>query len=215
MKTTTLTPFREYVDRYEQWFNKHKAVFESELLAIREQMSKLPENISGAEVGVGTGQFANRLGIIEGIEPVKEMRQKAVRRGIETMEAFAEKLPYHDLHYDFLLYVTICYLKDPKAAFREAFRVLKDGGAILIGFIDRDRPIGQEYLERRPESIFYRNANFYSVERVEKMLKEAGFRNLEYVQTLFGKLDEIAQEQSPREGYGEGGFVVVKATKVI
>ena len=176
-------------------------------------MGKLPENISGAEIGLGTGRFASRLGIVEGIEPVEAMRRKAVRRGIETMDAFAERLPYHDLHFDFLLFVTICYLEDPRTAFREAFRVLKDEGAILVGFIDRDRPIGQEYINRKPESPFYRHARFFPVAQVEKMLKEAGFRDFEYVQTLFGKLDEITTTQTPKDGHGEGGFVVVKATK--
>ncbi len=213
METKMLTPFREHADRYEQWFNKHESVFESELLAIREQMAKLPENISGAEIGLGTGRFASRLGIVEGIEPVEAMRQKAIRRGIETMDAFAERLPYHDLHFDFLLFVTICYLEDAKTAFREAFRALKDGGTILVGFIDRDRPVGQEYIARKPESIFYRHARFYPAAQVEKMLKEAGFRDFEYVQTLFGKLDQIKEPQPPKEGYGDGGFVVVKATK--
>ena len=45
------------------------------------------------------------------------------------------------------------------------------------------------------------------------MLKEAGFKNLVFNQTLFGELDEISQVQLPKSGFGEGSFVVVKADK--
>ncbi len=215
MRSEVLIPFQEEVDRYEQWFTRHEAVFESELLAIREQLRKLPEDISGVEIGVGTGQFASRLGIVDGIEPVEAMRDRAVACGIETMDTDAEHLPYHDLHFDFTLFVTICYLDNVQLAFREAYRVLKDGGSILVGFIDRDRPIGQAYIGRQSDSTFYRHARFYPVGRVAHMLEKAGFRDLEYVQTLFGELEEITEVQAPKDGYGEGGFVVVKGRKKV
>jgi hypothetical protein len=44
-------------------------------------------------------------------------------------------------------------------------------------------------------------------------LKEAGFKEFEYNQTLFGGLDEIKEVQLPKQGYGQGSFVVVKAIK--
>jgi hypothetical protein len=62
-------------------------------------------------------------------------------------------------------------------------------------------------------STFFRYANFYSVAHLTKMLKEAGFKDLEYVQTLFGTLDDIKRVQLPKQGYGEGSFVVAKAAK--
>ena len=48
---------------------------------------------------------------------------------------------------------------------------------------------------------------------MQTLLKDVGFKNLEYNQTLFGDLDEIKEVQMPKEGFGEGSFVVVKATK--
>jgi len=44
-------------------------------------------------------------------------------------------------------------------------------------------------------------------------LKEAGFKDFEYNQTLFGELDEIKEVQLPKQSYGQGSFVVVKAIK--
>ena len=205
--------FDSHVDSYEQWYNDHKGAYESELEAIREQLLKLPENLHGIEVGVGTGRFAQPLGIKEGVEPSVPMADKAIKRGIEVIEGVAEHLPYGDLQFDFVLFVTICHLKSIKDALAETYRVLKPHGTVIIGFLDKDQEIAQEYLEKRQRSTFYGKANFYSVEQIKKYLKEARFKDFEFNQTLFGDLESIQKLQLPKPGYGQGSFVVVKATK--
>ena len=50
--------FDTNVDEYEAWFDKYPEVYQSELAAIREHLLKLPENIRGIEVGLGTGRGA-------------------------------------------------------------------------------------------------------------------------------------------------------------
>ena len=205
--------FNTHVEEYEQWYTDHQGVYLSELEAIREQLNKLPENLRGIEVGVGTGRFAKELGIKEGIEPSVAMAEKAIKRGIEIMKGVAEHLPYRDLHLDFVLFVTICYLKNFKDALLETHRVLKPKGSVIIGFLDREQEVAKEYLERRHRSTFYGQANFYKIAQIKKYLKEAGFKDFEFNQTLFGDLDSIQKVQLPEPGYGKGSFVVVKATK--
>lgn len=207
------TVFENNIADYEQWYEDHKAVFESEVKALQAQFAKLPEDLHGIEVGLGTGRFSAALGIKEGIEPAEGMAEKAIQRGIEVMSGTAEKLPYADMHFDFVLYVTICYLDQLKLALKEAHRVLKRNGSVIIGFLDKEQPVAQNYQEKRHRSTFYKGATFYSVNRVETLLREVGFGDLEINQTLFGELDEIEAVQLPKEGYGEGSFVVVKATK--
>jgi len=119
------------------------------------------------------------------------------------------------LQFDFVLFVTICHLDNVKEAFAEAHRVLKNGGCIIVGFLDKDQSVAKQYEDKRGRSTFFKHANFYSVDRVDNLLKEAGFRNFEYNQTLFGKLEKIKEVQTPKQGYGEGSFVVVKADKII
>ena len=97
--------FNENVEAYEAWYDTYPEVFQSEVAAIKEQLLKLPENIYGIEVGLGTGRFAKALGIKEGVEPSEEMAKKAMKRGIEIMKGVAEKLPYSDYHFDFILFV--------------------------------------------------------------------------------------------------------------
>lgn len=205
--------FDKHVATYEKWYEDNSEVYKSELLALREQLEKLPENIRGIEVGLGTGRFASELGIKEGVEPSAAMAEKAINRGIEVIKGFAAQLPYGDLQFDFVLFVTICHLDKMKYAIKEAKRVLKPKGSILIGFLDKDQSIAKEYIEKRHRSTFFAKANFYTVDRVVALLKEAGFKDLEFNQTLFGNLDEIKEVQLPKTGFGEGSFVVVKGTK--
>lgn len=205
--------FDKYVEDYEAWYDKYPEVYESELAAIREQFLKLPENIRGIEVGIGTGRFAQPLGIKEGIEPSEEMAKKAVSRKIEVLKGVAEYLPYRDLQFDFVLFVTICHLDNVKLAIEEAHRVLKHHGSIIIGFLDKDQAVAKEYKERRDRSTFFSKARFYSVKRIEQIIEESGFKNLEFNQTLFGDLESIKDIHLPKSGYGEGSFVVLKAIK--
>lgn len=205
--------FDENVEEYEKWYDEHTEVYQSEILAIREHLEKLPENIRGIEVGLGTGRFSQPLGIKEGVEPSEAMASLAAKRGIETMPAVAERLPYADLQFDFVLFVTICFLDNIKASLSEANRVLKRGGAIIIGFLDKERPIAKTYKERGSRSNFFANARFYRPDYVNKLLEQAGFRNITFNQTLFGQLEEIRQLQIPISGHGKGSFVVAMAIK--
>ena len=76
-------PFDEYTSQYEDWFERNKFAFESELRAIREQ---LPKSNNGIEIGVGSGRFAIPLGIKIGVEPSRKMREIAQKRGIEPIK---------------------------------------------------------------------------------------------------------------------------------
>ncbi|MBC6368479.1 class I SAM-dependent methyltransferase [Algoriphagus sp. AK58] len=211
--TQTTAPFDLHTDEYEAWFENYPDVFQSEVEAIRSQMQELPENLQGIEVGLGTGRFALELGIKEGIEPSENMRNLALERGIEVMDAWAENLPYKDLHFDFVLFVTICYLEDVPRAMKEAYRVLKSGGSVIVAFIDKNGIVGKQYEAKRSRSTFYRQAHFYGVEEVLAILKNAGFKLPVITQTIFGDLDQIKEVQIARPGYGEGSFVVIRAKK--
>jgi len=205
-------PFEKYADEYDAWYDKYPAVFASEVEALREMLP--PGNSHGIEIGLGTGRFTIALGIKEGIEPAEAMRKIAQERGIEVMDAAAENLPYKDLHFDFVLMATcVTYLSDVCRAFREANRVLKKGGSLIVGVIDKDGKIGKYYESKREKGKFTKQAVFYSVDKVVEELKEAGFGKMEFLQTLFDELDEIKELQPAKPGYGEGSYVVIKAIK--
>lgn len=205
-------PFETHAVEYDEWYDKYRNVFESEVEALREMMP-LGES-HGIEVGLGTGRFSKALGIKEGVEPAEEMRKIAMSRGIEVMNAPAEKLPYKDMHFDFVLMAScISYFDDITTAFREANRVLKHKGSLIIGFIEKNSTIGKYYEQKRQKSVFYKQATFYPVSKVVSELQQTGFNNFIFSQTLFHNLDEIKTLEPPKAGYGEGSFVIIKATK--
>jgi ubiquinone/menaquinone biosynthesis C-methylase UbiE len=107
----------------------------------------------------------------------------------------------------------ISYFDELLPPFKEAFRVLKKDGSLIVGFLDKNSPIGKEYELHKPDSLFYKQANFYSVEKVQSELKAAGFRHFESVQTLFRPVEEITEVEHAKPGFGEGSFIVIRADK--
>ncbi len=205
-----INSFSENVERYEAWFLDNPFAYVSELHAIRELLPKG----NGVEIGVGTGRFAAPLGIKQGIEPSRPMAEHARKKGVEVAAGVAEHLPYGEGLFDFALMVTtICFLDDMELAFREVHRVLKPSGAFVIGFVDRESPLGRDYLERKEENPFYREARFYSVKEIAENLERTLFGGFEFRQTLFKPLDELSEVEPVRKGHGEGSFVVVRATR--
>lgn len=204
-------PFDAHPDRYDTWFDRNEAAYLSELAAIR---ALLPDAGEGLEVGVGTGRFAVPLGLQHGVDPSPAMRKRARERGIRVSAGVAETLPYPNEHCDKVLMVTtLCFLDDPSQAFREAHRVLRPGGVFVVGFIDRASPLGARYERRRTKSRFYRSARFHTAAGVMRLLEEAGFKNVQARQTLFSDPEKMAQPAPVRDGYGEGGFVVLRGKK--
>jgi SAM-dependent methyltransferase len=200
--------FDKYGDRYDAWFEKNHEIYQAELEAIR---GLLPHGcVHDLEVGVGSGKFAVPLGIETGVEPARKMAVKAAAQGVRVCGGVAENLPFPDARFELVLMVTtICFVDDVRASFREAFRVLRPGGVIVLGFVDRESALGKTYLEKREKSVFYREAAFYSVPEVRRCLEEAGFAGFVFSQTLLpGESPRII-----RDGFGRGGFVVVKAVR--
>ncbi len=204
-------PFDTFAQKYDEWFDKNRFIYESELQAIKELLPKIQ---NGIEVGVGSGRFAMALKIKLGLDPSMEMGKIAQKRGIRVVKGVAESLPFADSQFDLVLMVTtICFLDDVEKALKEAYRVLKLKGHIVIGFIDAESPIGKYYDQHKAESTFYNEAKFFSVKEVITYLKKAYFKNLQFRQTLFQPLNQITHLEPIKEGYGEGSFIVVSGIK--
>jgi len=204
--------FDKYFEDYDQWYEDNKLVYLSELEAFKKV---IPINKKGLEIGVGTGRFAEPLGIEYGVDPSENMLSIAKKRGIKTFVGKGENLPFPDKEFDYvLLAITICFVENPDKVIEEARRVLKDNGKIIIGIVDRNSPLGKFYLEKKKEGHkFYKYATFYSTEEIVEMLKKHNFKDFIFYQTIFGSINDIKEIEEPKEGYGEGSFVVISATK--
>ena len=59
-----ITPFEKYAEKYDTWFENNRWVYKAELRAVK---AMIPTIGRGLEIGVGTGRFAESLGIKTGV----------------------------------------------------------------------------------------------------------------------------------------------------
>jgi len=201
--------FGEHFTRYDSWYDRNRFAYLSELKAIKKV---LPKRGKGLEIGVGTGRFAAPLGIKYGIDPSKNMLKIAGRRGVNVRKCSGEKLPFKKGTFDYLaIIVTLSFVRDPGKVIKEAARVLKKNGRIIIGIVDKESFLGKFY--QRKKGAFYKRAKFLSVDEVKGMLKEAGFGSCSFYQTISVLPNEMKSIEKPKKGFGKGGFVVTAAEK--
>jgi ubiquinone/menaquinone biosynthesis C-methylase UbiE len=202
-------PFDRLAEEYEAWFVENNILFQSELLALKQV---IPDNKKGVEIGIGSGIFAEPLGIRHGIDPSEKMLEYARQRGLEVLNGLAESLPYESGSFDFAVFITaICFIDDPDRAMREAYRILKKQGEIIIAILDKETRFGR-FLEReKKKSRFYKHAHFYSVHEVRKLLEKNNFKISHIFQTLENPASSTIE--NPKEGHGTGSFVVIKGER--
>ncbi|NLL84039.1 MAG: methyltransferase domain-containing protein [Lentisphaerae bacterium] len=200
--------FDKMANVYDQWFDDNPRVVAAEIAAIRQVT--LPFN-HALEVGVGTGRFAEALGIKLGVEPSVAMANLARARGIEVVEGFAQALPYADVTFDTLFMITVdCYLEQLTPVLRECHRVLLPSGVLVIGHIDIDTPLGALYQAEKEKDVFYRDATFRGTNTIIDKLKQTGFE-VEAIRQTVSTLENIDHEV--RFGHGDGVFVALRARK--
>jgi len=206
-------PFKEHLQEYESWFERHPAVYESEISALR-QIWPVGTNLKSLEIGAATGRFSCDLKITEALDPESCLLEKAEERGVNVMPGRAEDLPYASNQFDVVFIGTsIHYFTDTQKALKEACRVLRNSGKLIIAFIDRKSEIGRDYSSRSNDDLFYSRAHLYTVGEMQMEIINAGFIHLDFFQTLFGSLESIKAVQPYKAGYGEGSYVIIKAEK--
>lgn len=206
-----ISPFEKHAEQYEDWFVENRWVYDAELRAVK---AMIPSEGHGVEIGVGTGRFAEPLGIKIGVEPSKRMRGIAQKRGIRVLNGVAEELPFYDFQFDFALMVTtVCFVDDINRALLEAYRIISHGGFLIIGFVDRSSMVGQIYLDRQNESVFYKDATFFTVDELIEIMDYIGFSDLTFNQTIFKSLSKTTKNEPVKPGHGEGSFVVIRGRK--
>ncbi|MBN2646235.1 MAG: class I SAM-dependent methyltransferase [Thiotrichales bacterium] len=205
------TGYEQHSADYDQWFDENPELYQAEIAAIQQL---LPDG-KGLEIGAGSGRFTQPLKIDTGIEPAAAMRQRAQQmRGLTLVDGVAEALPFAEQSFDFTTFITsTCFLDDPLKAYREAARVTRQGGYLLVAFLERDSELGQQYEKHKAQSPFYCDATFYHYAQIVEFMKQAGWSPEQSVQTVLPPSSGYSS-QVILPGHECGTFIVLRARKI-
>jgi len=197
---------------YDEWYDKNRLAYLSEIEALKQVV---PGGGKGLEIGVGTGRFAVPLGVSFGVDPSEKMLEIAKERGVKAFLSKGEQLPFGEAEFDFvLMVVTLCFVDNPDLVLSESRRVLRDGGKVIIGIVDKNSYLGRLYQQKKQQGHkFYEKATFYSVDEVIGLLKRHNFDEIVTYQTIFQPLEELKEVEKPEKGHGKGSFVVICGRK--
>jgi SAM-dependent methyltransferase len=210
-----VSPFDDLASAYDAWFEEEgKLIFAIEVRAFQEVLPFLPR--LWLEVGVGSGRFAQALGIETGVDPSIKLLEMARQRGITGLLGRGEQELFDEESFGTVfLIVTLCFLDSALDVLKEAYRILMPAGKIVLGLVLRESPWGKFYQQKkRQEHRFYKYATFYRYDDVVKLLQQAGFSIEKIISTLYQKPGAVEHMELPRRGYSSSaGFTVIVAGK--
>ena len=210
-----VSPFDNLAPAYDAWFEEEgKDIFAIEVRAFDEVLPSLPK--PWLEIGVGSGRFAQALGIETGIDPSVRLLEMARKRGVVALLGKGEERLFDEGSFGTVfLIVTLCFVNSPLDVLQEAYRILLPSGRVVLGLVLRESPWGKFYHQKKQQGHrFYKYATFYSYDEVVRLLEQAGFLIEKVVSTLFQKPGEVEYMESPRNGYSaDAGFTIIVAGK--
>ncbi len=205
--------FHEQAHEYDSWF-KNSLLFEIERNVITKLA--LPKSDPALEIGVGPGRFAQALGSNYGIDPAIAPLSLAKDRNVTVCQAIGEELPFRSRTLVMVsLFFTLCFVQDPKRVLKESYRVLQDGGHLVLGFVPATGTWGR-YLQEKKDSNhpFYRYARFLTIQEVCTILADQHFSIKSSASGLYQVPGHVEQLEPPQDGLDEeSGFVALLAEK--
>jgi ubiquinone/menaquinone biosynthesis C-methylase UbiE len=209
--------FDTFAERYDKWYDEPfgKTAFDLERACIALLCGNLEPG--SLEIGVGTGRFAEALKIEYGVDISTSVLRFAKRQKINAIKGTGEKLPFPDKSFGAIfIIVTICFVDEPAKILEETARVLKDNGNVVLGLILKESLWASFYKKKGGAgNVFYKIANFYSIEELTAMIEKSGLKIMETSSTIFQSPTENPLSlEIPRKGYHrEAGFVAMKLAK--
>jgi ubiquinone/menaquinone biosynthesis C-methylase UbiE len=221
--------FDSVAARYDAFFRTPlgRYVWQAERAALRRALAPRPGEAI-VDLGCGTGLFSHwlaREGLrVTGVDLSEGMLRRASRRLARSPNARCLKgdivaTPFPAAAFDAALLQTVLeFVDDPAAALKEAGRIVRPGGRIVVGLIARDGPWADAYLREAAEvpTSVYRHARFFSWQDLRSLLPE---ETLTMFPALFVAPEDVtdafaarrAEEAARRAGTPSGaGFLAIR-----
>lgn len=215
MVESKIRVFDSLASDYDAWFEREgRLIFASEVEALRQILPWLPR--PWIEIGVGSGRFAQALGIDVGLDPSSRLLEIARNRGISAFLGWGDEMPFRDGVFGTAFFVvTLCFVDSPERILSEAARLLKSGGKVVLGLVLKGSPWGQLYqMRKKTGHRFYKYARFYDYGEVDTFLKQAGLSIERVLSTLFQNPGQVDHVEEPQQGFSQqAGFTVILAGK--
>ncbi|MGQ9510970.1 MAG: class I SAM-dependent methyltransferase [Thermaceae bacterium] len=170
-----MDPFASLAETYEDWYQTPLGAY---AIAQEEKALKalLPPGERLLEVGAGTGYWLRRLSypVQVALEPSEAMRKVGSKKtpGAVWVAGRGEALPFEKGSFDLvLLFTTLEFVVDVEKTLAEAKRVLKPGGALLVGILEALSPWAALYQKLKAQGVKpWVRARFLSREELQALL---------------------------------------------
>jgi len=161
---------------YDEWYKSKKGSFIDKIETdCAFGLFKTKEGMKVLDVGCGTGNFSLKLAKrgckVVGIDVSNAMLEIAKKKAemenlnIKFLKMDAHNLDFEDESFDGVFSIaTVEFIEDFQKAIDEMFRVVKKGGQILIGTINKDSKWGRFYKSRSFSNSVFKYATFKGIE---------------------------------------------------
>jgi SAM-dependent methyltransferase len=132
----------------------------------------------GCHVGVFVDVAQQRGWDAWGVEPSRWATEQARAQGLRVVNGTLATSGFEDASFDVItMWDVIEHVPDPRAELRQAHRLLKPGGAVVIHTIDIESPFARIMGHRWPW-LMEMHLYYFSPRTLRRMLEEVGFEGI-------------------------------------
>lgn len=219
--------FDQEATHYDDWYTTKMGKFVDEVQTdLAFGLLDVQEGMHILEVGSGTGNFTTKLAKrgmnVTGIDVSEEMLTKAKTKladdypAVELHQMDVTAIHFEDNSFDAVFsIVTFEFVTDIPKALNELFRVVKDGGQIVIGMIAGDSEWSELYGSDVFAGSVYEYATFKSLEQV-KMWKPEQLVDIGealFVSPAADEMDFTRDNEKKLMNTKNGGFLCARWIK--
>jgi SAM-dependent methyltransferase len=184
--------------RQAEHYDETRGASPSVLRPLREALKGAPGRRL-ADIGGGTGNYALALKR-QGWQPVvvdrsAEMLARAVAKGLETVEADAQQLPFEDESFDAVTMISMLHhVEDRGAALAEARRILRGGGRLVLKGYTREDAASLWIVDYFPSSRGWMDASHPPLAAILEELPGARLFNFEFEDIEDASLEALSAD---------------------